>query len=132
MGKLIRLKIISPDRNDIDEDIICLKTMNCNGGIEIFANHIPMIISTIPTISKFIDESGNERKLFTSNGIIQIKNNEIKFCCDSMNWPQEVDRERAKLSKERAEKRINSKENEDIDKERAKRSLARAIARLEL
>ena len=130
MGKLTKIKIISPDRNDIEEDIICLKTMNCDGGIEIYANHIPMIMSTVPTITTFIDEAGNEKKLFTSNGIIHIKNNEIKFCCDSINWPEEIDRERAKLSKERAEKRINSNENED--KERARRSLARALARLEL
>ncbi len=132
MSRTIRLKIISPDRNNIDENIISLTTMNFDGGVEIYANHTAMIMSTIPTVTSFVDESGNNKSIFTSSGIICIKNNEIKFCCDSINWPEEVDRQRAKASKERAEKRIHSNEDIDVDIERAKRSLARATARLKL
>ncbi len=130
MSKLTKLKIISPDRDEIDEEVISIKVKTSNGGVEIFANHIAMIMSTIPGVVTLIDKTNNERKLFVSNGILHIKNNEIKFCCDSMNWPEEVDKARAREAKERAEKRI--KENKNIDIERAKRALARAISRLEL
>ena len=130
MGKLTRLKIISPDRDEIDEEIISIKVKTSNGGVEIFANHIAMIMSTVPAVVTLIDKTNNEKKLFASNGIIHIKNNEIKFCCDSMNWPEEIDKARAKQAKERAEKRI--KENKDVDIERAEKALARAISRLEL
>lgn len=130
MANIIKLNIISPDRGVITEEVVSLETTSSDGKIEFFANHAPIIVSTVPTVSSFIDKAGNKKSLFTSTGIIHIKNNEINFCCDSVNWPEEIDRQRAEIARERADKRLKS--NDDLDKERAKRALARALARLEL
>ena len=56
---------------------------------------------------------------------------ENNFCCDSFNFPEEIDKNRAEESLKRAHDRLNSKEN-NIDIERAKKAEARAKARLEL
>lgn len=130
MSKTIKLKIISPGKETIAEEIVSIVTESLDGKVEFLANHAPIILSTVPTITVFEKEDGSKREIFTSTGIVYIKNNEINFCCDSANWPHEIDVERAKNSMERANKRLKS--NDTIDEERAKRALARAITRLKL
>lgn len=130
MANLIKLNIISPSRDTITENVISLKTAASDGEIVCLANCAPIIIATVPTATEYTSESGEQRKIFTSSGIIYIKDNIINFCCDSANYKEEIDIKRAEEAKERAENRLKGKE--DIDIERAIRSLARANARLSL
>lgn len=132
MGKLIKLNIVAPGREVLTEEVVSLATTEGDGKIEILANYAPTIIATIPTITTYTTIDGNKKNLFTSSGIVYIKDNIINFCCDSFNFPEEIDRERAEQSLKRAQERLNNKENNNIDIERAKRAEARAKARLEL
>lgn len=132
MGKLIKLNIVAPGREVLTEEIISLSTTEGDGKIEFLANYAPTIVATIPTISTYTNIDGEKKKLFTSSGIVYIKDNIINFCCDSFNLPEEIDRDRAEQSLKRAQDRLNNKEKNNIDIERAKRAEARAKARLEL
>ena len=132
MGKLIKLNIVAPGREVLTEEIVGLATTESDGKIEFLANYAPTIIATIPTITTYTTIDGNKKNLFTSSGIVYIKDNIINFCCDSFNFPEEIDRERAEQSLKRAQERLNNKEKNNIDIERAKRAEARAKARLEL
>ncbi|WP_297712418.1 ATP synthase delta/epsilon chain alpha-helix domain-containing protein [Clostridium sp.] len=132
MGKLIKLNIVAPGREVLTEEIVSLATTEGDGKIEFLANYAPTIIATIPTITTYTTIDGNKKKLFTSSGIVYIKDNIINFCCDSFNLPEEIDRDRAEQSLKRAQDRLNNKEKNNIDIERAKRAEARAKARLEL
>lgn len=131
MGKLIKLNIIAPGREMLTEEVVSLSTTEGDGKIEILGNYAPTILATIPAVSSYTTIDGNKKKIFTSSGIVYIKNNILNFCCDSFNFPEEIDKERAEKALKRAEKRLSSKEN-NIDIERAKRAKARAKARLEL
>lgn len=132
MGKSIKLNIVSPGREVLTEEIVSLATTEGDGKIEFLANYAPTIIATIPTITTYTTIDGDKKKLFTSSGIVYIKDNIINFCCDSFNLPEEIDRDRAEQSLKRAQERLNNKEKNNIDIERAKRAEARAKARLEL
>ena len=132
MGKLIKLNIVAPGREVLTEEVVSLATTEGDGKIEILANYAPTIIATIPTVTTYTTMDGSKKKLFTSSGIVYIKDNIINFCCDSFNFPEEIDRDRAEQSLKRAQERLNNKENNNIDIERAKRAEARAKARLEL
>lgn len=133
MANIFKLNIVSQDRETISLEAKSLYTKNSDGFIEFLANHTSIISSTIPTITTIEKSDGTKRRIFTSYGIISIKDNILNFCCDSVNLVEEIDKERAKKAKERAEKRL-AENNQDIeiDIERAKRALARANARLEL
>ena len=135
MAKEIKLNLISPGRETITKDVIKVSTKTSDGVIEFLANHAPIICSTIPTVTIITKADGGNESIFTSTGVVTIKDNVINFCCDSINWPDEIDRERAERSLERANKRLQeeSKEKEkNIDVQRAQRALARAKARLKL
>ena len=132
MGKSIKLNIVAPGREVLTEEIVSLATTEGDGKIEFLANYAPTIIATIPTITTYTTIDGDKKKLFTSSGIVYIKDNIINFCCDSFNFPEEIDRERAEQSLKRAQERLNNKDNNNIDIERAKKAEVRAKARLEL
>lgn len=127
MSKTLKITIVTPGKESISYEAEALKTNMKYGQIEFRYNHTPIIISTIPTTTTIIN--GNTREeLFTSSGVVCVKNNELKFCCDAAEKSSDIDKDRALKSKERAEKRL--KQNNNIDIERAKRSLARANARI--
>ena len=109
MGKLIKLNIVAPGREILTEEIVSLATTEGDGKIEILANYAPTIIATIPTTTTYTTIDGNKKKLFTSSGIVYIKENIINFCCDSFNFPEEIDKERAEKSFKRAQDRLNNK-----------------------
>lgn len=127
MSNTFKITIVSQGKMPMEFEGEALITSTIDGQIEFRANHAPIIVSTIPTTTTIIN-GGNKEKLFTSFGIIYVKDNELKFCCDAVERASEIDRERALKSKERAEKRL--KEDKNIDIERAKRALARANARI--
>ena len=93
----------------------------------------PAIVAATPTVScAGLPLNGERKKLFT---IFQwnetyVKDDVINFCCDSFNYPEEIDINRAEEAFKRAEERLTSKK-ENVDIERAKRALARANARLQ-
>lgn len=127
MSKCLKVTIVTPDKKAVSYEAEYLKTNTKGGEIEFRYNHTPIIVGTIPatTVIKVNDKL---EYLFTSSGILYLKDNELKFCCDSCETSFEIDEVRANESKQRAEKRLNDKK--DIDVERAKRSLARANARI--
>ncbi len=127
MSNIFKITIVSPGKSLLEFEGEALITSTIDGQIEFKANHAPAIISTIPTTTTIINGS-SKINLFTSSGIVYIKDNELKFCCDSSEVSSDIDRQRALQSKERAEKRLEEKKNIDI--ERAKRALARANARI--
>lgn len=125
-----KLHIITPTREVYSGDVVKILTRGSEGPFEIYANHISYITNVIPTVTKFVDESGKEYVLFTSTGVVEFSNNELTFCCDAAEWPEEIEVERAERAKARAEERLRNSTN--IDVKRARMALARAVTRLNL
>jgi F-type H+-transporting ATPase subunit epsilon len=124
------LHLITPNREIFSGDVIKILSKNSDGEFEVYANHIAYITNTIPTVTKFVDANNKEYSVVTSTGIIQFKDNELIFACDSAEWPEEIDAARAEQAKERAENRLQG--SVDVDVYRAKVALARAMARLQI
>ena len=130
MAKTFKIKILTLGKIVMDSEIEKLFITLASGGVEILANHADSIFSTIPSITRIIDVDGNEQVLFTSRGVMNIKNNNVTLCCDSAEYKSDIDLERAKKSKERAERRINAQDKYNID--RAKEALLRAELRIKI
>lgn len=130
MSKNYTLKIITPDRKLFEGEVRKTLVTTNDGGIEIYQNHTSIAVITVPGKTEFQDESGNKRVLFTSNGIVTFNENTLTFCCDSGEWPEEIDLSRAEKARERAENRL--KESSKFDERRAKLALIRAITRIDI
>lgn len=131
MGKFINLKILTPDKEFYNEQIVQLNTESIEGKIGILPQHIPLIAVLKPNISKITTAKGEKKMFFSSTGVLKVTKNEVIMLCDACEWPENIDIERAKQSKERAEKRLEEKNHiNNIDVDRAKLSLLRALIRI--
>lgn len=131
MSEALKLTILTPERDFYRGEVVEVITESIQGSIAILPNHMPLITTLQPAATEIAQKDGKKLKAFTSTGILEVKNNELKILCDACEWPEEVDLSRAEEAKKRAEKRLqNQKDGTDI--KRAQMSLARALARINL
>lgn len=129
MENKFHLTIITPDRELFIGEVVALNCEGSEGHFGILPNHAPMIATLVPTVTTFQDVEGKEYTAFTSDGVFKVNNNKAILLCNSAEWPEEIDRERAESAKQRAEDRLSEK-TKDVDALRAKLSLLRALSRL--
>ncbi|MCI1945314.1 F0F1 ATP synthase subunit epsilon [Clostridium luticellarii] len=131
MSKVLKLTVLTPDREFYQGEVIKVITESTLGGITILPDHMPLITTLKPADTVIVQKDNKELKAFTSVGVLEVKENELRILCDVCEWPEEIDIRRAEEARDRAEKRLTS--NKDgIDVQRAELALARALARINL
>jgi F-type H+-transporting ATPase subunit epsilon len=124
------LEIISPAKAIYKGNILSITIPGALGSFQVLKNHAPLI-STFEIGLVKIKESENSTKYFaTGGGTIEVLNNNILVLADSLEAVEDIDVERAKAARQRAEERLAHKA--DIDIERARAALARALNRLNI
>lgn len=129
-SKLFQLKVISPDRIFFqgEADMIELKTSE--GEIGIYKHHIPLTAVVEPGALKI--KNGNDEKVAALlQGFIEILDDKVIILAESCEWPEEIDVNRAKEAKLRAERRLKGSEGQ-INQTRAEAALRRSLTRLEV
>ena len=124
-----KLEIVTPERVFFSDEVDMVILRGIDGDLAILKNRAPII--TPLSIGKIrIKKDGKERVASISGGYVSATREKTTVITDSAEWPEEIDVERAKESKERAERRLSQREGIDIL--RAEASLRRAINRLEV
>lgn len=131
MSKALKLTILTPERDFYSGEVVEVITDSVEGRIAILPDHMPLITTLRPADTEITQKDGKKLMAFTSTGVLEVKDNELKILCDNCEWPEEVDIERAKKAKKRAEERLQS-QKDGIDVKRAQMALARALARINL
>ena len=124
------LRIISPDRVFYENQVDMVEFNTTEGEIGVLPGHLPMTVIVKPGIL-YITEPGGEKKAALHAGFAEILPEGVTILAETIEWPEEIDEERAKSARERAEKRLQGKApNTDIAK--AETALQRAIARIQV
>ena len=106
-------------------------THAAKGDIGILPNHAPLISPLEPTIVRVkLGDQIRKRRVFVSGGFLEVRSDQVTILAEAAELPSEIDVERAKAAKERAEKRLKNKEK--IDAVRAELALKRALNRLKV
>ncbi|MGN0507158.1 MAG: ATP synthase F1 subunit epsilon [Lachnospiraceae bacterium] len=129
-SRLFRLQVISPDRIFYDGDVEMVEMRTSEGEIGVYKNHIPLTAILVPGVLK-IKEDGGERKAALHDGFVEIFGDHITILAESCEWPEEIDVQRAREAKLRAERRLSSGDAE-VNVARAELALRRSLLRLEL
>lgn len=125
----LRLKVVTPDRVFYDDDVERVIVRGVEGDIGILKGHAPFV--TLLDIHKIrIKKDGEERIAAIAGGYIDVRNDVITIVSPAVEWPEEIDVERAKKAKERAQKKLRSKSAEEMLK--AEIELKKSINRLNL
>lgn len=89
-----KLIVTTPERVLISGEVSRVLCKNAVGEFEILAGHQPYLTATVPTVTRIDDENGESKYLFTSTGLMKVQNNEVTFCVNSAEWPEEIDQRR--------------------------------------
>lgn len=128
MKNHIKLTILTPEKEFYSGEILSLYTESNEGRFGILANHVPMVAQLKPSVTTFTELNGKELKAFTSTGILRVHQGEVEMLCSACEWPENIDIERAKQAKERAEERLLHKDG--IDVKRAENAVLRSVMRI--
>ncbi|MBD5461414.1 MAG: ATP synthase F1 subunit epsilon [Lachnospiraceae bacterium] len=126
--KEIMLKIIAPDRVFYEAAVSAVEFNTTEGEIGILPGHMPTTVIVKPG-KLVIDEEGQEKEAALHAGFAEILPERVTIMAEIVEWPHEIDTERAEAAKRRAEERLQNKTPE-TDLARAETALQRAIARI--
>ena len=129
MADHFKLQVITPDRKFYQGDVQMVELTTTEGQIGVYARHIPLTAVVAPGILT-IHEDGEKKTAALMSGSVQIMPEEVTIMAEVVEWPDEIDENRAKEAKTRAERRIQSHDAE-MDVARAELALKRALVRLE-
>ncbi|MCR5799025.1 MAG: ATP synthase F1 subunit epsilon [Lachnospiraceae bacterium] len=121
------LKIITPDRTFFEGEAFMVEFNTTEGQIGIYKNHIPMTVIVKPGVLTITGEE--VRKAALHSGFVEILQDRVTILAEVIEWPDEIDLDRAENAKERAEKLI-SEHAATTDMARAEASLKRAMTRI--
>lgn len=121
------LEIVTPDRKFFEEEVDMVIVRGVEGDLGIQRGHIPLV--TPLAIGRIkIKKEGDTRIAALAGGYIEVGKDKTTIISDAAEWPEEIDLDRAKDAKERAEERLNRRDN--IDVARAEIALRKATNRI--
>lgn len=128
--KKFRLEIISPDRIFYDDDVVMAEYNTVEGQVGVYAEHIPMTQIIAPGQLTITEEDGQKTAALLS-GFVEITQQKLTILAEAVEWPGDIDIQRAEEAKIRAQRRITSEQG-GIDLQRAELALKRALVRLDV
>jgi len=128
MAEKFKLTIVTPDREFFNEEAEMVEFNTTEGEIGVYAGHAPLTVIVKPGILT-ITQGEKVRNAALHAGFVQILPEEITILAEIIEWPEEIDKQRAEEAKQRAEGRI-AERSANIDLDRAQAALMRAIARI--
>lgn len=126
--KLMDIKVISPDRIFYQGKVEFVEFNTIEGIMGIYPRHIPTTTIISPGILK-LRNATEEKVAALHSGFVEVLENYIVIIAESVEWPEEIDKNRAKEAQVRAERRIKEK---GLDEKRAELALKRSITRQKL
>ncbi|GLH64079.1 ATP synthase epsilon chain [Parageobacillus toebii] len=128
MMKTIKVSVVTPDGPVYEADVEMVSTKAKSGELGILPGHIPLV-APLEISAVRLKKEGKTEYIAVSGGFLEVRPDKVTILAQAAERAEDIDVTRAKAAKERAERRLQSKED-DIDFKRAELALKRAINRL--
>ncbi|MCY9695392.1 F0F1 ATP synthase subunit epsilon [Paenibacillus alginolyticus] len=124
------LEIVTPERKVYAEQVNMVSVKGVGGELGILPNHIPLVTPLkIAPIS--VKKQGSKDEIIAVNGgFMEVRKDKVVILAESAELPEQIDIDRAKAAKERAEKRLVETKQNNVDFKRAEAALQRALNRI--
>lgn len=124
----MRLEVTTPERIFYEGTAAMVELTTTEGEIGVYPKHIPMTMIVAPGVLTITEPDGTKKKAALMNGFLEITPDAMSILAEVAEWPEEIDQERVKRAKQRAQERLKAKAA-DIDLARAELALKRALIR---
>jgi F-type H+-transporting ATPase subunit epsilon len=130
MAETFQLEIVTPEKKVVETTAEEVQIPGKNGYLGILPGHAPLITElSVGEIT--YRENSTEQKLAVAWGFAEVLPTKVTILAETAERPTEIDVERARKAKERAEQRLTSGDT-SVDVDRALDALHRAETRLEV
>jgi F-type H+-transporting ATPase subunit epsilon len=129
--KTFPFEILTLQRLFLRDEVRLVIAPGQEGVFEILANHAPFVFALKPGALRMRMPGGQDQYVVVGTGFLIVQKDRTTVLTRSAERPEEIDVERARRAKERAEQRLQQAAS-DIDYARAQASLERALARLKV
>lgn len=130
MANKMRLQIITPMRSILDEEVESVILNTTEGEMGVLYDHEP-VVALLGYNKLVYTQDGVKKEATTLGGFAEVTIDKVVILTDASELADEIDVERARKAKERAERRLQQ-QDANIDRARAEIALKKAIARINL
>jgi F-type H+-transporting ATPase subunit epsilon len=132
MPDTFQLEIVTPEKKIVDTAATEAQIPGKNGYLGILPGHAPLITElAVGEVTFHGGDNNEEQRLAVAWGFAEVLPNKVTILAETAERPSEIDVERARKSKERAEQRLTSGDT-NVDVERSLDALHKAETRLEV
>ncbi|WP_102348247.1 F0F1 ATP synthase subunit epsilon [Bacillus sp. Marseille-P3661] len=129
--KTMRVSVVTPDGPVYESDVEMVSAKAISGELGILPGHIPLVAPL--TISAVRLKNGaDSEKVAVSGGFLEVRPDKVTILAQAAELASDIDVDRARAAKDRAERRLQQAKADDIDFKRAEMALKRAINRLDV
>jgi len=126
---LLHLEVITPERVMVSEDVDMVEARGALGEFGVLPGHINFLTSIVPGELRYMID-GKTRHLAASGGFAEVVSDKVTFLLETAEFAEEIDVDRARRAKERAESALGGLSSDDKDYKVSELALLRAIARI--
>ncbi len=130
MAATYHLQVVSLDGLEYEGEVQKILLRTIDGDVEILARHTNYCTAIGMGTAKVVLEDGKERKAACIGGMLSVMNGEVRVLPTTWEWSEDIDVERAKAAKARAEERLKDKKLDNEARIRAEAKLYRALVRI--
>ena len=127
----LSLEVATPSRLVVAETVDEVVIPGSQGYFGVLPGHAPLL-ATLGIGELMYRKGTSQMHLALTGGFAEVRNDKVIVLAENAERPDEIDRERAQRSKERAERRLAGREPGDVDFARAQAALTRALLRLQV
>ncbi|MFQ5539463.1 MAG: F0F1 ATP synthase subunit epsilon [Candidatus Binatia bacterium] len=131
MAEKIQLKLVTPSRVLLDEEVDEVTAPGTLGEFGVLPNHISFL-ATLEIGEVSYKRGGNSVHLALSGGYAEVLDNVMTVLANAAEFGDEIDVERAHRAHEKAEKRLEELNREDKEFSAAEAALHRALIRIQV
>ena len=131
MAEKLELEVVTPDRLVARETVDIVMAQGALGEFGILPNHIPFLTILQPGELRY-RKDGRLEYMAVTGGFAEISDNKVTILAEAAERAREIDVDRAKRARERAERRLARAKAEAIDHVRAEAALKRSLIRLSI
>jgi F-type H+-transporting ATPase subunit epsilon len=130
MADTFQLEIVTPEKKVVDTAATEAQIPGKNGYLGVLPGHAPLI--TELAVGEITFRSGaEEQRLAVAWGFVEVLPDKVTILAETAERPAEIDIDRARKAKERAEQRLGSSDT-NVDVERSLNAMHKAETRLEV
>ncbi|MBR0145340.1 MAG: ATP synthase F1 subunit epsilon [Eubacterium sp.] len=123
-----QLTIITPEREFFSGDATFVEFTTTDGDVGVYPMHIPTTVVLDPGVLR-IHNGKDVREAALHSGFAEILPDRITILAEAVEWPEEIDKNRAEEARIRAERKL---EDSAADGSKAELALKRSVLRIRM